>query len=452
VDNQISVARDRIVGENGRVRILNDLGDRFELHQDFLEKVIEDGFTPQIFGNGQMCHVYADPVRERVYYFHRGCFGFEKLARLEPETGKCELLDVWGDDLAFGPDGLMYVRRVGHIIRLNPDTLEPVYFDYGEDVRPTTTWHKKLQKGAIRLEDQKGAKTFQDGIGVGIDGTICVLSNIFSATESWGPAYATRPWKYHGLKVKLKAGWQPYTVRRFPGRLTWGNATVWLFSNKGELLREDHIPGLSIGSCGIRRDKDGNLYIGYNHHKVVAGRTFIDGALVKFPPEGGRILTTKAVNPPLAKIPAREPDFSTARAGTPIAEAKDKQWAEGMLWSYAGMGDFSIPDGYEGCTCPNNRFDLDYFGRAFIPECYRHSVGVVDSNGNLACHIGQYGNEDSRGPDSPIPVGGDGIPLGWPWYVSVTDRHLYVSDSLNDRIVVVKLDYHTTVELAVPAR
>ena len=437
----------------GRIKVLADLGDHFAVLHDFFEEVKQDGFIPHVFGSDKMCQVYADPLREKVYYFHKGCFGFKHLARFDPETGNCEIVDVKGDDIAFGPDGLMYVRRVGYIIRLDPETLNEVYFDYGEPIPPSKTGGREIT-GAIRLEDQTGPKTFQDGIGVGVDGTICVLSNIWSYTESWGADYDKRPWKYTG-DAHVRPGYLlEYTLRRFPGRWTASNATVWLFNHRGELLREDHIPGLTIGACGIRRDKDGNLYLGYNHHKVVEGRAFIDGSLVKFPPTGGKILSTRATNPPLKELPNRPPDFSLRLAGRPVApdtpdDKLKEQWAEGMLWSYGGMGDFSIPEGAETCTCPNNRFDLDYFARSFIPECYRQSVAVVDAGGNLILHIGQYGNEDSRGPGT-MPVGGDGIAFAWPWYVSVTDRYLYVSDSVNDRIVVVKLDYHRNVEVPVP--
>jgi hypothetical protein len=47
---------------------------------------------------------------------------------------------------------------------------------------------------------------------------------------------------------------------------------------------------------------------------------------------------------------------------------------------------------------------LDYFARSFAPELGRYSVAALDSNGNLVLHIGRYGNCDSAGPKSLVPL------------------------------------------------
>jgi hypothetical protein len=67
---------------------------------------------------------------------------------------------------------------------------------------------------------------------------------------------------------------------------------------------------------------------------------------------------------------------------------------------------------------------------------------VVDTNGNLILHIGQYGNLDSGdGPKSKIPVGGDGIAMSVVRFISATDDRL-VFDDFSERLVCLKLNYH----------
>jgi hypothetical protein len=57
-------------------------------------------------------------------------------------------------------------------------------------------------------------------------------------------------------------------------------------------------------------------------------------------------------------------------------------------------------------------------------------------------HIGRYGNYDSwHGPQSKIPVGGDGIGLLVPRMMSGTDNYLCFQD-WGERLVVLKLNYH----------
>ena len=57
-------------------------------------------------------------------------------------------------------------------------------------------------------------------------------------------------------------------------------------------------------------------------------------------------------------------------------------------------------------------------------------------------HIGQYGNWDSGfGRKSRVPVGGDGIAMTFPRYISGTDNYLVFGDR-GERLVVLKLNYH----------
>jgi hypothetical protein len=117
---------------------------------------------------------------------------------------------------------------------------------------------------------------------------------------------------------------------------------------------------------------------------------------------------------------------------------KGLAWVTNKEWCYAGVS----PVQYCGCTCPTSRFHLDWYKRSYVPETYRHSIGVVDTAGNLVLHIGRYGNYDSwHGPKSRIPVGGDGIGIFCPRFISGTDNYLCFYDWA-ERLLVLKLNYH----------
>ena len=91
------------------------------------------------------------------------------------------------------------------------------------------------------------------------------------------------------------------------------------------------------------------------------------------------------------------------------------------------------------CNCESARFDLDDFGRLFIPDAMRASVVVIDSNANHIVRIGGYGNMDARGPGSPVPK--PEIGLAWPLVVFATDEACYIADTVNRRIVRARLTY-----------
>jgi hypothetical protein len=134
---------------------------------------------------------------------------------------------------------------------------------------------------------------------------------------------------------------------------------------------------------------------------------------------------------------------------------------EKLAWSYHGMGPMLTSGGC--CVCYNSRFDLDGFDRAWVPMSHLFSVNALDANGNVILRVGDYGNPDSRGKDSPVvdPKTGqlrprraddpadlkppkeltDQIPFRAPRFVAASDEALYVSDSENQRLVRCALGY-----------
>ena len=108
-----------------------------------------------------------------------------------------------------------------------------------------------------------------------------------------------------------------------------------------------------------------------------------------------------------------------------------------------------------GCACWFSRFKLDHFARSISPEPHQFRVAVVDSAGNLILRIGKYGNvEDGKplieddGPPNTRSIGGDEVSLMHACFVGThTDRRIFISDLGNQRIVSVKLEYHTEIRI-----
>ena len=421
-----------------------------------------------------MPRVKVDPTRDHVYY--EGGPYVSTLYRFNTQTGKLVevvKLPYRADETAFGPEGLVYVRSLGSVGRYHPITWNEVPFDYGVHVlaltgRPGSGFSVSRDEliGGLKLYDEPGAKGFQDGIRVSLSGEVSVLSNIYNPKRMAESGHRLDSGiDQRLLRLQQLMGYRPI---RFPGRGPGGQATVWVFTSRGELKGKDVVPGMQSGSCGVATDVEGNVYVGFAGTPAVAGKPFLKGtgALVKFPPTGGKFLGDWGRQVPLTDVPLRPNEFfvvSDDRPDPMIGTYRYRKslnreegitgaygyriWAEGALWAYPGLSSL-VP--LRTCTCPNNRFALDYYARSFIPETYRFSVGVCDTNGNKIVHIGRYGNEDSRGPGSPVSVGGDEIAFAFPCLLTVKDGELYVSDSGNDRMVQVLLDYHVEETLSMP--
>ena len=187
------------------------------------------------------------------------------------------------------------------------------------------------------------------------------------------------------------------------------------------------------------------------------------GSIVKFGPEGGNIFmkgrdkdVQRAEHLALADSVKKVAVYATFR--------KDSSM-QGALWmqpGFAHVGDMGMNGGGEHCHCTGCDFDTDDFGRTFAPDNGRQRVTVLDTNGNVILHFGGYGNQDNCGPDSYVldlagkflrprvasdpkglasPLAGTQIGLSFMIGLAVTDRHAYVADCANRRILRVKLSY-----------
>ncbi len=189
------------------------------------------------------------------------------------------------------------------------------------------------------------------------------------------------------------------------------------------------IPAAITGVVGyggsIRFDPAGNIYLlqqgvpndfalepGFE--KDEAYRSAL-GTIYKFPPTGGEIIS---------------------KNGT-------VQSVTGHVAAFAGCGPVSRWAAVGSCACTKPRFDVDDFGRVYIPNAITYTVSVRDNADNEIARFGGYGNYDDAGKDRAIP-------LGWPVTAGASDKHIYVGDCLNHRVV--RVDKKWAVETVVAVK
>ncbi len=174
------------------------------------------------------------------------------------------------------------------------------------------------------------------------------------------------------------------------------------------------IGGMVDQSGSIRVDRNGNVYVlqlrppkgrpapkGFEKDPAYLRAT---GTIYRFGPTGGQFRKFQPV--------AGEP-FAYGTACGPISGA----------WASTG----SV------CHCTKPRFDIDPYGRLYIPNGVTFKVTLLDNADNPITTFGGYGNWDSQGPKSSEPK--PEIPLGWPIIAGASDRYVYVGDGLNHRVV-----------------
>jgi hypothetical protein len=123
----------------------------------------------------------------------------------------------------------------------------------------------------------------------------------------------------------------------------------------------------------------------------------------------------------------------------------------GAQWRYAGFGPCPASEGGWGdpaCVCYGGRFAVDPYGRVFLPNPFGFCVEVVDSGGNRLLRFGAYGNAESAGPGSPRPD--PPIAFGFPYAVAKDEQRAYVSDTVNERVAVVRLSCAAEASAAIP--
>jgi hypothetical protein len=122
--------------------------------------------------------------------------------------------------------------------------------------------------------------------------------------------------------------------------------------------------------------------------------------------------------------------------GPPGGEFRKDQPPVGVLRTYGtpcGPSSGAWESGPGSCHCAKPRFDVDAYGRLYIPNAWTYKVTLLDNADNHILTFGGYGNWEAQGPKSSEPK--PEIPLGWPVFAGASDKYVYVGDALNHRVV-----------------
>jgi hypothetical protein len=183
------------------------------------------------------------------------------------------------------------------------------------------------------------------------------------------------------------------------------------------------------------------------HYGVPKSKQWVfTGTLMKTKPDAECRIFYKRSPVPMEPLPKRPPDLAAIDfPGDQRDNPGTFCWVEGAAWLYAGAS----PIVNSGCSCPAQRHHLDWFKRIYVPEAYRHSFAVLDTNGNLIMHVGRYANFDNApGGPNGCRRGGTDIGMTNVRYIGGTDNYLAFED-WGERIVVLKLDYHAEETVAI---
>ncbi len=201
---------------------------------------------------------------------------------------------------------------------------------------------------------------------------------------------------------------------------------------------------------GVKAGLKGDVYLGVQvlprDYKVPAGLDQIrgyaqmTGCVIKFRPTGGAVHPDDGTKGSWSNGPVKLAIPEKFEDGLPMGSVRTQHgvtlkqtYFEGAAKAYPGLAPFSGFDRSDGCVCQSPRFDVDDYGRVYMPNALTCSVSVVDDAGNEILRFGGYGNRDSEGPGSAVPK--PVIPLAYPVAVGVSAKHIYVADSANRRVV-----------------
>ncbi|MFW6159399.1 MAG: hypothetical protein ACOC8E_08590 [Planctomycetota bacterium] len=424
----------RIDAKNGKLVPLRNFAKTAQKHLPRLRR--------SIHGRDRL---YVRPTTKELYVLGTPNHG---PIVIDPETGRARIVEMpfSPDEIAFDIDGHVYLRTHRQVVRYaisSTDQWREVPFDYGEECRRIGVFMGKKSGEIIAAIPINTPNIHHEGgIWVSPRGDIAVAFIVGQLVASGANA-----WKHSDFSGRARAarkmfeGWKPWKPTMFPGR--GGHTIVRVWDKHGQVVYGDAVRGVGYID-GIFIDRDRNLYVTSAARRV----THFDkltGTLAKFKPEG-KILTPSSTIPLGRLRPDRPHDTTGGAIG--------KAWWEAAEWFYGGIG-FTGKDASasHACNCPNYRPAHDYFARTFVPETQHFTVGVLDKAGNLILRMGQYGNVDDGVPLvnekgvkgwKPKPLGGDEIGLCFPVYLGTdTDRRLYITDPGNERVLSVKLGYHT---------
>ena len=446
---------------SGSQRLLVKEKDSWVVKRDFAEeakKVVARLIPPRF----HVQRLYVNPKSSKLYVLeYRGYGGWksnDELLEIDTLTGVVKTVPIpfSAEDLCFDREGYLYLRTDSMVGRFDPKTMKEIPWDYGREQSKVTMAGKyaDLVSGLVLpgLQPMCGQ---QGGMVVNTKGELAI--SCVYIKEEFKPAY--------GELYSVPKGFEPYKPPVYPGCLRW--QSVHVFNKQGQVVFEDAIPGLAILN-GLSYDENNNFYVMAADRRLVKGEEVFGkwtGTLIKFKAKKAQIVSSvqtvgesRAVTLALQEkeLPKRAPDL--------VSKTYQKAWVEGAEWYYGGVGFTGWNADFGGvnanglntfinqpCGCWHSRPAFDFYNRTFAPEQDTYGISVIDSNGNLMMHFGEYGNVDdgkpliaTGGPANPRSIGGSEVAFMRVSYLAVeSDKRLYAVDSSNARILSIKLGYHT---------
>jgi len=449
-------------GDAGQLVRAEDLGAKFDI------KEISPGWRD---GTPDECYVamVVDRLTKEVYV-RNGSYG-GRLERFDDATGKMEAVypagaagngQGWGYQYQPAPNGNIYGLCWEHRFMQWDRNGKPAA--WAEPRIPTPEELKVYEYG--KTVSKNPSEAF-------VAVAMCAQPHTLGVRWSDGHLFVIEPlsrqWGIGGRTMKSMHEYLP------SGKRVTTDATPVLWK-------------VSDATVGPKFDAAGNIYVAealrpkgwqlppelqkYLEARGVKGvgaqKEYINlhGSILKFGPKGGMVhWPTKKGDVP----PTNGPDPFDGEAkldpGLKSFEAECIGWGQispvkvtGAEWIHPGIGNV----GFLRCNCENVTFDVDEFGRSFFPDMTLFKVRVIDTAGNAIAQIGGYGNPENCGPDSPVvdpttkqlrarraedpkelksPFAEPEIAMAHPASVGATDKHLYIGDASNRRLLRCKLVY-----------
>lgn len=375
---------------DGTVKIYRDLGTSFALSKDF--NVPASSETPGFD------RLTVDRRNETVY-FNDTWWGLYKITdwsnpviRVCSTSANKRLL---AKDCAISPHDILYVRQSpgtesNDAASLGRYTLD----DKHVPVNWTNTGGNIM---APHYYNKYGVCTAERGLAVRPDGVVASMHTFGDKPQYVNKGYEVAFYSDSGSRDTL-----------------FGKTKVW---------------PLPPRNGGIKFDIKGNLYIGA---KVAALGQETPAVFT-----GDYAYSTSAGS--IIRFPA---GFDTASVtSTGVKASSYKTYT-------VDMAPYSSENGGGFCICRSPRFDVDPYGRLFVPNAVTCRVAVIDNEGNDIIRFGKYGNIDG-------PAGGATVSLNWPTSVAASEDFIYVADFANNRIARMRMNYEADnlpdVSAAVPS-
>jgi hypothetical protein len=310
------------------------------------------------------------------------------------------------DNITVGPKGFLYGwNKDGSsgyafaiIKRYNGTTFAPA--NYGNTGNNRTTGNHYFEYGWA------GTPGNHRGIGVGWQGEVGSFPEaapVFQVADTGGNSSSSR------MTTSVSGAKALITVPNYTGSGAWSQTRQ--------------------AFMGIRYDPAGNYYVGIRK---------IAGPMV--PPGFGMDLAFRNIGS-VVKFPKDATGTFHSTVFTLTGHDKIYRQPFGPFTMLSSGGWDQLGD--MACSCRGSIFDVDPYGRIYVPNGVTCQIYIADNAGNNLAVLGEYGNTDCRGRLSgPGEVKSTpAFPFGWPTSVGASEDFVYVADLVNARLVQVQMAY-----------